>query len=166
MSKKFIFYIFVDFYPFLKPLENDFRNFQKSISSYRRPKNEKWNIYSSYLCMYFNTKIKLAAPIHKWSGREWSKYPYFREFSTLELNISRTKFFRARPPKAFFIPMTRRIGYTPFWGDLNAVQKNTPLGGRPHRIFFSTPKPHSGDLLGSEKHHFKGIWILALFSNF
>ncbi len=76
----------------------------------------------------------------KWSAREWSKYPYFQEFSTLELNISRTKIFRARPTKAFFIPMTRKIGYTHFWGDLTAVQKNTPLGGRPPPNFFFNPQ--------------------------
>ncbi len=155
--------IFVDFWNHSKSI---YRNFLKSKTFVVTSKTEKWNIHPWLLCMLILTKIKLAAEMPKWSAREWSKYPYFREFSTLELNISRTKFFRARPLKAFFIPMTGRIGYTHFWGDSTAVQKNTPLGGRPHRIFFSTPKPHSGDLLGSEKHHFKGIWILALFSSF
>ena len=130
-------YVFIDFCQFSKLLKINFWNFQKSKSHKRRPKNEKWNIRSGQLMLYIYTKIKNLSPIHKWSVREWSKYPDFREFSTLGLNISRTKFFRARPPKAFFIPMTRKIGYTHFWDDLSAVQKNTPLGGRPHRIFFN-----------------------------
>jgi hypothetical protein len=56
----------------------------------------------------------------------------------LGLNISGTKFFTAKPLKAFFIYITRRIGYTHFWSNWVAVQKNTPWGAAPTKFFFNS----------------------------
>ena len=134
--QKIYFFVFANFCQFSKLLKINFWNLKKSKSHKGRPKNEKWNIRSGQLMLYIHTKIKLSASIHKWMVREWSKYPYFREFSTLGLNISGTTPCIATLSKAFFILVTRRIDSTHFWSDLTAGQKNTPLGGRPHRIFF------------------------------
>ena len=99
-------------------------------------------------------------------GQEGVKVPLFSKIFNFGAQYLGNKIFYSKVLKGFFYPQDKENRFHPFFSYLTAVQKNTLLGGHPHLIFFSTHKPHSEDLSGSEKHHFKGIWISGIFSSF